>query len=274
MSTSRPLAADPRVLRTGLWVFALGLVLSLGLHLGVVVPYAAWDVWMLDLPDAGDPDSPTDGTGTAGEPIQALDMPVQIAVYEEPRPSRSASPPSTSEPQPQPSQPAAGAGPGPEQSSGEPATGSGDEEAEDEDAGQPASLTRPGEAGAPPRGNKRPCETIDEIEQINPDRWKVQRSLLDYYATHLKELDKHAGVVSHRDADGKRDGAKLYLPRCSILKQGGFRHGDVIHSVNGRKVNTIPQAISTYMALRGKNMLTVELTRRNGEERTHKYHLR
>ena len=128
-----------------------------------------------------------------------------------------------------------------------------------------------GQAGAPPRGKKKPCEKIEEVTALGDKRWRVERSLLDWYATHLRELERQVGVSSYRDEDGKRGGAKLYLPRCSVLRQGGMQNGDVVRTINGRKVNTIAQGVATWLAVRGQKTITVELTRRNGEELVHTY---
>ena len=92
-------------------------------------------------------------------------------------------------------------------------------------------------------------------------------------SVHLRELEKQAGVAIHKGEDGKRDGARLYLPRCSILRQAGFRGGDVVHSVNGHKVTTIANGVKTYAKVRKDNTLKVNVTRKNGKHLTLTYKL-
>lgn len=260
---------DPhRSLRTGAGVFVLGLLLSSLLHGVAVAPYAGWTALWQEVESPGDEGPEDAAVGNDGAELVSLSNPVRISVYQPPR--KSTPKPKVEEPKPSTTEaPATGAAAEPVDAEPEAVA-----EAETTSRRDASGMPREGVQGKPPRGNKKPCEKIDEVEQLGETRWKIERDLLDYYATHLAELEKQAGVATHRDENGKKDGARIYLPRCSILKQGGLRNGDVIHTVNGRKVNTIPQAVATYMAVRGQNLIEVELTRRSGERLLHKYHLR
>jgi hypothetical protein len=130
-----------------------------------------------------------------------------------------------------------------------------------------------GAAGRRPRGNRKPCEAIEEIVAKGENRWRVERDVVDFYATHLKELEKQVGVSTHRGSDGKPDGARIYLPRCSVLRQAGMRHGDIVHTINDRRVATIPDAVAAYLLLRDDPDLTVEVTRKNGDDLVFHYKL-
>ncbi len=132
---------------------------------------------------------------------------------------------------------------------------------------------RTGAPGHKPRGARKPCDPYEEITSLGPQRWQVERALIDWYATHLNELDTQVGVVTHKGADGKPDGARLFLPRCSVLRQVGMRHGDIVHSVNGRRVATLPDAVGAYLVLRTQQDITVEISRKNGDPATFRYHL-
>lgn len=59
-----------------------------------------------------------------------------------------------------------------------------------------------------------------------------------------------------------------------MLRQGGLRNGDVITSVNGRRVTSIPAAVATYLALRNDRVIKVEITGKNGKKRVHTYKLK
>lgn len=121
--------------------------------------------------------------------------------------------------------------------------------------------------GTSRKGNKKPCEVREGITKVSEDTWSVQRSLVDYYAAHVAELDRQAGSETHYDENKKADGLRLLLGRCSVLKQVGLRHGDIVHTVNGIKVHSLVQAISTWFKLRDASKIEMILTRK-GERKT------
>ena len=74
--------------------------------------------------------------------------------------------------------------------------------------------------------------------------------------------------------EGDIVGFRVRRIKCgSVLHQAGIRNGDVVRSINGRPVTTIPQALSAYRKLRRKRKLEVELTRRSGEAVSLRYKL-
>lgn len=110
-------------------------------------------------------------------------------------------------------------------------------------------------------------ESVDGIEQIYGDRYRVDRDVLDTYTT-LEQAMKLARVAWHKDADGKVDGFKLYRVRCgSPLTQVGLRSGDVIHAINGRKVRTLPQAFNAVRKVKRHDVIRVDFSR-GGQART------
>ena len=243
------------------------------LHLLVAAPFV---VTFEDEPppveisgDGGSADSPS-GLGGV-EPVDTV-LPVTVSLYVPPA-TPVASPPAAT------SAPAVAAAPKGASSTG-PRGGSGTS-----NASNTAGVTRVGgprpvkgvEGDGKPvqktKGPRNPCENTDEIQKIGDLEWSISREMVDYYASHLNEAGKHANVAVHKGLDGKRDGAMLYLSRCSLMKQGGMRNGDVVHTINDRKVNTVPQALSTYLAVRDETWVTITFTRQ-GEQRTHRYKLR
>lgn len=139
--------------------------------------------------------------------------------------------------------------------------------------GAVATTAPPGVEGKKPRGNKKPCEALEEIQQIGPNEYRIERGVVDWYARHPKELGQEVGVQAHPGPNGKPDGARLYLPRCSVLRQLGIRHADIVHKVNGKTVTTLPGAIALYFNVRNDQVVTVELARKNGEPQLLRYTL-
>lgn len=121
------------------------------------------------------------------------------------------------------------------------------------------------------RGKKKNCDQVDGIER-NGETVVVRRDVVHFYATHLKELDRVASAGFHAGPDGAADGFKLAMPRCSPLRQGGLRVGDVIHSANGHLVTNIPQVVATWFAVKGESVVKVKLTRK-GQPMTLTYKL-
>lgn len=254
------------MLLVGTAAHALALGLSLLLHLGVAVPWVAWRHFTMELDSPGEDGTEPGQAGNDGGELVSLATPVQVSLYQEPRRSR---PPTVKAAATDAAGPAASAGEGDAAAAAEVVEG-----AAPTGTVAPQKVLREGVQGKPPRGKKKPCEPIEEVVKIGEDRWRIERDLMDWYATHLRELEKQVGVSSHRGDDGKRDGARLYLPRCSVLRQGGLLNGDVIHTVNGRKVNTVAQGVATWLAVRNDKTIVVELSRKDGSPRTHTYKLK
>ena len=243
----------------------LAALLSVLLHVVVLGPSLGDFVFAPDWEQAGAEDGAEVFASSGGGELAALTEPVQVALYQEPV---KAAPVTSSSPKAAAEAPAAT----------EAATGSDTSRETPSVSDNRSSKESSGSAktegsGKPPRGRKKACEELEEITQLSDTSWRVERDLLDWYATHLRELDRLAGVVTYEE-DGVPAGARLWLPRCSHLKQGGFKHGDIVRSVNGRPIYTIPQGVKAWIAERKAKKLTVVLTRRNGEERTHTYHLK
>lgn len=131
---------------------------------------------------------------------------------------------------------------------------------------------RAGSRAARPPRNQKACDTSDDIVAMEePDTWWIERDIVEYYASHMKELQKLGAVWTHK-TDGKPDGFKVGLSRCSLLKQGGLKSGDLVHDINGRRIHNILQAIGAYIALRDESVLHVRISRK-GEPMVLSYHL-
>jgi hypothetical protein len=247
-------------------VISLGL--SVGLHLVLASPALLWMYLfaepLMETPgEEGDAESAlADDGGEVAEGVPDP-TPVSVSLYVEPTAVsevvETVEPAAVPAPAPQPA-----AKPSPVEGTAE---------------GDPNTTTispaeKAGIKGRRPRGERKPCEPIEEITSLAEDRWRVERDVVDYYAAHLRELQKQVAVSTHQDGTGKPDGVRVFLSRCSLLRQAGIRHGDVIHSVNGRRVATLTDGIAAYLLLRNEDNLRVELTRKNGDRRTHHYRLK
>lgn len=109
-----------------------------------------------------------------------------------------------------------------------------------------------------------PCpEATVSIARVSDTSWFIDRELIEFYATNMKELQKLGVVYRHRDKVTKElDGFGVSLARCSVLREGGLRSGDVVHDINGRVIHGVPQAIMAYFALRKEPELFVRITRK------------
>jgi hypothetical protein len=138
----------------------------------------------------------------------------------------------------------------------------------------------------PPRGSgakstaakaprKKRCEEPSEhIRMVDEGTFEIARSLVDLYVGDLEKAQSLAYVAWHRDEEGKIDGFRIRRIKCgNVLDQAGFRNGDVVHSVNGKKIRTVFGAIAAYRRLKNKEHLKVDVTSEQGEGRQMKYRI-
>ena len=136
---------------------------------------------------------------------------------------------------------------------------------------KPSSKTA---AASPKKGKKGKCGDASEgIEKLSTANFAIKRKLISSYATHPARLNTLGWVSRHEDNVGKADGFKLGGIKCGTdLHEAGFRNGDVVHSVNGKPIHNVAQALLAYAGLKKKNAVDVAITRR-GSSKTLTYHL-
>ena len=139
-------------------------------------------------------------------------------------------------------------------------------EDDDGEAFEAAAEKKPGRPRAkPPARPKKPqtpCPPpVEAITQIDATTWSIERELIDYYADHLPKLYELGRVWVHRDKDKNPDGFRIALSRCSVLRQGGLRSGDIVNAVNDRQIYTVLQGVAAYMAFRNQPTLELHITR-------------
>ncbi|TNE84250.1 MAG: serine protease [Deltaproteobacteria bacterium] len=102
----------------------------------------------------------------------------------------------------------------------------------------------------------------------------VERALVDHYTGDLSELNRLGYVKKHVGEDGgKSDGLLVRGIRCgNDLHELGIRNNDIVHTVNGKKVRNLLQAVAVYLKLKGQEDFVVELTR-GGKRVTLRYRL-
>jgi type II secretion system protein C len=131
-----------------------------------------------------------------------------------------------------------------------------------------------GERPAPAAGEK-PAEGGEEgVSSAGEGKYEVDRGLIDKYTQDIEALSKMARAIPHRGPDGETDGYRLSgIRRNSLASQLGIKNGDVIHSVNGRPLTSMQEAMSAYQELQTGSSFTFEITRR-GQKQTLEYQVK
>jgi hypothetical protein len=91
------------------------------------------------------------------------------------------------------------------------------------------------------------------IRPLEDGTWYVPREMLNYYVSHPGPMRRLAGTYTWRDDAGVKAGFKIRPRECSLLLDAGFESGDVVRSINGITVATVPDAISAYLRLKGES---------------------
>ena len=277
-------------LRTAL-TSAVSLMLSVLLHLGLAGPTLFWTMAHVDdvvLPGELEESSGPVGDGLIGEggtllePLREPYEPVSVSLYVPPPPPAAAADAATGAAPPAEAVPVKAKSSSSSSSSRASSSAPGETREEYVARVEAAAAERKaallagkeensGIQGRPPRGKRAPCDPLEEVVQTGPTSWTLERDIVDYYASHIKELDQQAVTKTMKDEENKPYGVRVYLPRCSVLRSGGLLNGDVVTSVNGKKVATLPQAIKTWLAVRNKSNIVVEITRKDGSQVVHNY---
>ena len=114
------------------------------------------------------------------------------------------------------------------------------------------------------KGHRHDCPVNPRggVKNTSPTSWVLERDLVEFYAGHLKELMKLGSVRANRTEAGKLDGFRVGVAKCSVLRETGFRTGDVVQDVNGVEVHDLLGAVGAYLKLRKEKHFEVHLVRR------------
>ena len=113
------------------------------------------------------------------------------------------------------------------------------------------------------------CQDNDGIS-VTDNGFAVGRAVVDHYA-HITRYRKLGHVSWHKGDSGERDGFRVRRINCD-LREAGIRNGDVVNTVNGQTVQSIPEAIVLWFKVRRRDRVVLEITRR-GQPLTISYDL-
>lgn len=122
--------------------------------------------------------------------------------------------------------------------------------------------------------SQRDCSSnIKGVQEVAENRYVIPAAVVDTYVNDLQKAERLA-VVDWAMKNGKKEGVKIKRIRCrSVLKDAGFKNGDVILEVNNTPVDSYPKVLRAYLKVkRTDNRLTVKI-RRNGKVLTMRYRL-
>jgi type II secretion system protein C len=107
----------------------------------------------------------------------------------------------------------------------------------------------------------------DEITKVGDNKYVLDRETIDKYLSDMDALSRMGRALLHRGSDGEFDGYRLSaIRRNTLADKLGIRNGDVIHSVNGKPLNSVQAAMEAYQTINNENQFNFEVTRRG--ERT------
>lgn len=118
--------------------------------------------------------------------------------------------------------------------------------------------------GKAPRVNSA---TQGAVKKVSDNQYELKRGALDKQLNDPKALAEQ-GRIAPNFKDGKRDGLKLVgLSPNSVYSQLGIQSGDVLQSVNGKKIDTTSQAMDLFEQFKSSGEVTVEIERRGQKKR-------
>lgn len=122
-----------------------------------------------------------------------------------------------------------------------------------------------GEVSKPPTRSSRGKgdDDDDEVVKLGENKYQVSRDMIDRYMNDMDALSKMGRALLHRGPDGQFDGYRLSaIRRNTLADKLGIKNGDVIHSVNGKSLNSMSAAMEAYQTLTSENQFSFEVTRR------------
>lgn len=119
-----------------------------------------------------------------------------------------------------------------------------------------------------PRVNNTPlANTREAVKKVSDTEFVVQRGALNKQIDDPKALAEQ-GRIAPNFKDGKRDGLKLVgLSPNSVYSQLGIQSGDVLQSLNGKKIDTTSQAMDLFEQFKSSGEVVVEIERRGQKKR-------
>ncbi len=121
-----------------------------------------------------------------------------------------------------------------------------------------------------PGSNRRAPFSINRNKSGGSQGISVQRSMIDKSLQDINKLMKQVKIRPHFK-DGKPDGLILssIKPR-SLFRKMGLRNGDIISGIDGKKIESVDDALGFYESLRAATNISLQIKRR-GKEKTIDY---
>jgi type II secretion system protein C len=117
----------------------------------------------------------------------------------------------------------------------------------------------------------------DDASGVSADgdnNFTVDQSFLDGLLANPEALATQIRAVPHKGPDGNVDGYRLSgIRKGSPFEQIGVKNGDIIHSVNGKDLTSMGNAMDAYSSLGSEKSFSFEVTRRN-QRQTMTYNVR
>lgn len=112
------------------------------------------------------------------------------------------------------------------------------------------------------------------VSRDGENHFTVDKDLIDNLMANPAQLYSQIRVTPHHGPGGEIDGYRLSgIRRHSFFSKLGLKNGDVVHSVNGKPLTSVSEAMDAYNSLQDERHFTFEITRRNHNE-TFEYDIR
>lgn len=112
------------------------------------------------------------------------------------------------------------------------------------------------------------------VTKDGDNKFVVERSVVDQALQNPEALAKQVRVSPHKDANGEVDGYRLSgVRRNSLMDKLGIKNGDIVHTVNGKPLDSTSAALDAYNSMQNSSSFSFEVTRRN-KRQTFDYEIR
>jgi type II secretion system protein C len=103
-----------------------------------------------------------------------------------------------------------------------------------------------------------------QVTAEGDNKFIVDESLITDALANPEALATQIRAVPHKGADGNIDGYRLSgIRKGSFFDKLGVKNGDIIHSVNGKELNSVSAAMEAYQSLSAEKTFNFDMTRRN-----------
>ena len=114
----------------------------------------------------------------------------------------------------------------------------------------------------------------DEGITKDGNKYVVDQEVFDELLKNPEKLYSQIRAVPHKDSNGEIDGYRLSgIRRKSVFYKLGVKNGDIVHSVNGRSLNSMSSALDAFNSLQSSREFSFDLTRRR-KQQTMEYEVR